>query len=154
MANVINFPSTTPNNDLPLLFSGQNQKEFIVNQAIATIDALLPASIEASLDEPPATPVEGQCFRVNSTAIGEWAPHLNAIAVRIADAWHFIDPQEGYEVYDKALKQKLIFKNGWQQIVTPAAPQGGVNIDVELRAMVVDLVDALRSAGIFADPAS
>ncbi|MEO0690435.1 MAG: DUF2793 domain-containing protein [Pseudomonadota bacterium] len=97
MSEPLTFPSTTPITGLPLLFSGQSQKEFFVNQAFTTIDAILFHSIEASLIEPPAESAEGESFRVLPAATSDWEGHDDAIAVKIAGTWHFITPVEGTE---------------------------------------------------------
>ncbi|MEO1730558.1 MAG: DUF2793 domain-containing protein [Pseudomonadota bacterium] len=151
MSEPLTFPSTTPITGLPLLFSGQSQKEFFVNQAFTTIDAILFHSIEASLIEPPAESAEGESFRVLPAATSDWEGHDDAIAVKIAGTWHFITPVEGTEVYDKSAKQRLVFNASWQSAVTPVEPAGGSVVDVEARTAISELIGALKTIGLLAD---
>lgn len=151
MPEPLTFPSTTPITGLPLLFSGQSQKEFFVNQALTTIDAILFHSIEASLLEPPAQSAEGESFRVLPSATSDWAGHDDKIAVQIAGSWHFITPVEGMEVYDRSAEQKIVFKAGWQSAIAPIEPAGGGLVDVEARTAIGELIGALKALGFFAD---
>jgi hypothetical protein len=73
MAEPIIFPSSTPNAGLPLLFSGQSQKEFFINHAVSIIDALKFGTICDVLSEPPAWAMEGQCYLVGQNASAGWA---------------------------------------------------------------------------------
>ncbi|MEM1194806.1 MAG: DUF2793 domain-containing protein [Pseudomonadota bacterium] len=152
MAEPISFPSTTKNLGLPLLFSGQAQKEFTINQSFAVLDILTRGSVQETRDEPPTEAQDGQCFLVSENAIGDWTGHSGQIAARVAGSWHFVDASEGMEIYDLAAGQKRIFKSEWQVPSTPAQAQGGNVVDAEARALLADLISSLRSAGIFADP--
>ncbi|MEM9310489.1 MAG: DUF2793 domain-containing protein [Pseudomonadota bacterium] len=151
MAEPISFPSSTEKLGLPLLFSGQAQKEFFLNQSLTIIDSLLCQSVEDTLDEPPADAQDGQCFIVSTSPSGDWAGHSSKIAVRIAESWHFVDPIDGLEVYDQAARQKRVFKTVWHQVSVPAQAQGGSVVDVEARAMLAELIAALRNVGIFTE---
>ena len=151
MTDPLTFPSTTNQFGLPLLFTGQAQKEFSINQALATIDAILPRAIEDSLSEAPSTPSEGQCYRITQPATGEWAQREDQLAVRIADDWHFMVPQDGMEIYDRAATQRLIYKSEWISSTQPIEPQGGAVIDVEARETLSDLLEVLRDFGLFAE---
>ncbi len=46
-------PAITPQLGLPLLFVGQAQKEFFVNQSLAVIDAVMARSVAGTLATPP-----------------------------------------------------------------------------------------------------
>ncbi|MEM6826337.1 MAG: DUF2793 domain-containing protein [Pseudomonadota bacterium] len=153
MSQPITFPSTTPYAGLPLLFSGQSQKEFFLNQALATIDAMLIRSINASLSQPPADAAEGESYRILAGATDDWANQDESIAVRIGGGWHFISPLEGMEVYDRSAGQKLVFKAAWQNATRPEEPTGGSVVDVEARAAIADLMSALETAGLLSDGA-
>lgn len=148
MTQSISFPSTTPKLSLPLLFPGQAQKEVFLNQAFAMVDALLPRTVAASLNSPPANPAEGACYRVAQAAAGEWAGHDDSIAMRIGGAWQFVVPVEGLTLYDVEAGSVLVYNNQWLFAETPAAPQGGNVIDLEVRQSLADLFNALETLGI------
>lgn len=148
MASPISFPSTTPNTTLPLLFSGQAQKEFTLNQALAIIDALLGGIVEATRSAPPAEPVEGTCYLVGGNATGEWTGQSDKIAARIAESWHFTAPREGMSVFDREQGRRLVFRDQWQGADLPPMPEGGTVIDAEARAALAQVITALQAAGV------
>lgn len=149
MATPISFPSTTTNFSLPLLFAGQAQKEFFVNQSLVVIDALLQSGVADSLTTPPSGPSEGSCYRVTSTAIGDWIGHEDEIAIRIGGAWNFVAPHPGMMVFDQQAESFIHYNLGWQSAAEPAEPSGGTTIDAEARTAIRDLIEALRKVGIF-----
>ncbi|WP_366146188.1 DUF2793 domain-containing protein [Erythrobacter sp.] len=148
MAQPISYPSTTANTDLPLLFSGQAQKEFVLNQAFAAIDALICGVVEASLDQPPTAPVDGACYRVGANPAGEWADHADHIAARVGGAWHFVNPREGMEFFDQSAGRRIIFRSQWDEANSPPEAQGGTVVDAEARATLAALIDTLEGVGI------
>jgi hypothetical protein len=150
MSDPIAFPSSTPVIGLPLLMAGQAQKEFFVNQALCLLDALYPQTVRASLGTPPVDPSDGESFRITAPASGVWAGRENQVAVRIGGDWHFIDPQEGMRLFDRTAGCILLFRLQWHQCAAPAAPSGGTVIDLEARAAIAALTQALITAGVFA----
>ncbi len=148
MANPISFPSTTPNTGLPLLFSGQAQKEFILNQSLAIIDALMSRGVEAVRSAPPEDPAEGTAYLVGAGSSGTWLGQSDKIAARIGGAWHFVSPRAGMEVFDRERGLRLIFTDGWQSASLPDAAQGGAVIDAEARATLNQLIGILQNAGL------
>lgn len=148
MTDPLTFASTTPNVGLPLLIAGQAQKEFFVNQALAILDAVQPGAVQASLPEPPALPDERDCYRVTAPAVLGWAGCEDHIAIRIGGGWHFIPPNEGMTLFDRAANTRLFFQSGWQNAQAPAIPSGGTVIDVEARVAIEQLIDALREGGL------
>jgi hypothetical protein len=144
------FPATTGRLGLPLLFVGQSQKEFFVNQSLALLDALAFRTIEASLTSPPADPVEGSCYRVLSPAAGPWAGREDALAALIGGDWHYITPPKGAMVHDLSENTCLYFDNGWQSSSLPASATGGATIDAEARALLSQVIDALAKLGLVA----
>ena len=141
------FPSATPLQGLPLLFAGQAQKEFFVNQALSLIDALLQHSVVSSLDAPPTTVSDGESFRVIAPASAEWVGEEDSLAVRIGGAWHFVRPNAGMMIFDQHAGQYLVFTTQWEAASSPAAPSGGSVIDVEARATITHLIQELERLG-------
>ncbi|MXP26872.1 DUF2793 domain-containing protein [Altererythrobacter indicus] len=151
MPDPISFTSASPRFGLPLLFAGQTQKEFFVNEAHCLTDALLHPAIEGEQSAPPSAPEEGQCWLVSDTASGEWSGHDSKLVCWQAGAWLFITPREGMAVFDKTSNQMIRFAEEWKRPETPALPIGGANVDSEARAAISGLIAGLIEAGIFPD---
>ena len=152
MAEPINFPSTTSNTQLPLLFTGQAQKEFFLNRSFAILDALTLQLIEAMQDAPPTDPIDGSSYLVGTSPTGEWAGYAEHLALRIGESWHFVSPAEGMELYDRSGQVKRHYASGWSAALPPSSPTGGAVIDVEARSAISELVSTLQAAGILGDP--
>ena len=149
MTDPISFPSATPRFALPLLFAGQSQKEFYVNEAHALTDALLHAACESEAADPPATPAEGEAWLVATGANCDWAGQDGKLAARQAGNWLFATPTEGMRLFDRSTGQMLLYRGGWQRPATPSAPSGGAVVDTEARAAIAELMTALSAAGLF-----
>jgi hypothetical protein len=132
-----------------MLIPGQAQKEFFVNQSLAILDSLHPQAVIASQSSPPQDAVEGDCYRIAAPAVQAWAGCEDHLAVRISGDWHFVAPREGMRVFDRAADQFVVFRDSWQASVAAIPPSGGSIVDVEARAAVSQLIEALRVAGIF-----
>jgi hypothetical protein len=156
---------------LPFIASGQAQKELFHNEALARIDALLQASVEAvALDDPPATPTTGQCWIVGASPSGAWAGQALALAAWSDGGWRFVAPRTGmtaWSIADDVLARfdgttwrlgeiaarSLIIGDrqvvGGQQSAI-ADPAGGSVLDVEARAAISAILVALRHHGLIA----
>jgi hypothetical protein len=152
MSDPIVFPAATPALALPLLISGQAQKEFFVNEAFCILDALHARSVTASQPAPPAAPAEGACYRVTAPAQGAWAGHENALAVRIGGAWRFVAPTQGLLVFDRAANSMVIYRTQWEPAHSVSLPAGGATVDTEARAAVTALLTALEAMGVLTVP--
>ena len=148
MTDPLSFTSATPRLALPLLFAGQAQKEFYVNEAHARIDALLHAAVEGEIDEPPAAPVEGDCWLIGSDPTEAWASHAGELACYEAGTWIFIAPRDGMRLLDRPTGQVKLYRGGWAAPAAPTIPSGGITIDAEARAAIAALIAALSSAGV------
>jgi hypothetical protein len=148
MADPITFPSRTEALGLPLLFAGQAQKEFFLNQAFCLLDSLMTRAVVSSLATPPADPAEGTCYRILNGATGEWSGKDASIAIRIGGGWHFATPQAGMQVFDRAAGCWYHFDEDWMTALAPTAPSGGTVIDEQARAGFAQLVEALRNIGL------
>lgn len=152
MTDIFTFASTTPRLGLPNLFTGQAQKEFTVNEALALIDALLHAAIDGEAAAPPSEPREGECWLVGSAPTGDWTGQPGQIACRQSGTWLFAAPVEGMTVYDRSAGQLIRFRDGWIRTASVAVPSGGEVVDVEARTAIGELIDNLNTLGIL--PAS
>lgn len=144
MSQSFAFVDKTTNYALPLLFPGQTQKEFFVNQAFTMLDTLLQASVSASQSSPPPMPSEGQAYRIVSPANGEWSEHADFIALWIGGEWSFVPPVDGMRIYDRGASQILLYHAQWRSASPPTIPQGGGTVDAEARATLVEVVGILR----------
>ena len=150
MSDPIVFDSVTPRLALPLLFAGQAQKEFTVNEALLRADLALHCTIEGELAAPPATPLAGQAWLVAPAPTAAFAGHAWAIAGYTDSGWRFIAPRTGLNVYDKTAGCFRHYTDSWQRTVVPALPSGGTVIDQETRTAFASLLANLVSAGILA----
>lgn len=148
MSDPIQFTSTTPNFALPLLFAGQAQKEFFVNEAHGLLDALLHPAVEGESSTPPIAPVEGETWLVAASAQGEWLGRGGYLAAYVGARWLLAPPQSGMLLFRKDLGQHAVYTGSWGSAAEPSIPSGGTTIDAEARTAISDLVAALRTAGI------
>lgn len=101
MSDPAPFLSATPRFALPLLFSGQAQKEVIVNEALSLADILLHAAIDGELSVPPAAPAAGSTWLIGSLAQGEWAGRTGQLAGWSEGGWRYLAPRPGLRLYDQ-----------------------------------------------------
>ena len=156
---------------LPLLETGQAQKEMTHNEALARLDLLTQAAVAAvGLNAPPADPAAGRCWITGNAPTGAWAGQAGVLAGWTAGGWRFVPPQEGMSVWSEADDCVAYFTQGsWQvgrvaattltiggmQVVgarAPAipAPAGGITVDQEARAAVAAMLATLRTHGLIA----
>ncbi|WP_347302752.1 DUF2793 domain-containing protein [Croceibacterium sp. TMG7-5b_MA50] len=149
MADTISFAATSARHGLPLIFPGQVQKEFFVNEAHALIDALLHPVLLGTATSPPSNMQDGDCWIVGAGATGEWAGRANMLACRQAGTWLYAKPCEGLKAYDRKTGQELRYSNGrWSGAVAVTKVQGGATVDAEARSAIAGLIAALTHAGI------
>lgn len=148
MADMIQFDSATTRFSLPLLFSGQAQKEAFVNEAHVLTDALLHCVAEAVADIPPSAPENGKCWLVGDAAQGEWTGQERSVAYRQQGQWIHITPRDGMAVWVRNTGQYQRYEGGWQVPVVPVLPTGGATIDVEARQAIHSIYDILRGVSI------
>ena len=72
MPDPIIFTSVTPHYSLPLLFPGQVQKEFYVNEALSLLDSLIHSSVEGMATTPPLSPSEGDLWLIAAPSQDSW----------------------------------------------------------------------------------
>ena len=150
MSDPVTFDVTSPRFGLPLLYAGQSQKEAFVNEAHALTDALLHCAIEGEANAPPSAPVDGTSWLVGSSPTGAWAGMAGKLAFRQSGNWLFAPPRDGLRILNRASGQEIRFLTTWRVPAKPAAAAGGTVIDTQARAMIVNLMESLELAGIFA----
>ncbi len=150
MSDPIPFDNATPRLALPLLFAGQAQKEFTINEALLRADLALHCTVEGEVAVPPPAPLAGQAWLVAANASGAFAGHTSAIAGFTAGGWRFIAARPGLRVYDQASACFRHFTTAWQRCVAPATPSGGTTIDEQARTAIASLLEKLVTAGILA----
>ncbi len=106
----------------------------------------------ASVPAPPASAVDGACYRVTAPATGTWAGKEDRLAILVAGEWHFIAPAEGMTVFDRAAARIVIYRSHWQPASVVAVPAGGTVIDAEARAALAALITSLQIMGLLAAP--
>ena len=152
MSDPIAFAASTGRYKLPLLFAGQTQKEFFVNEAHALADALLHPAVEGVSGDPPATPTEGESWLVGLAPSGAWTDRAGCLASYQAGAWAFAEPRDGLQALDRSTGQVILYRGGWLRPEAPPAPAGGATVDAEARAAIVALVAALVAGGVLVEP--
>jgi hypothetical protein len=121
----------TPRLSLPFIMPAQAQKHITHNEAIQALDALVQPLVEShTITAPPVTPMAGEAYIVPLGATGIWAGHANDIAAFQSGAWHFYEPADGWQTFDKATQSLLVFAGGtWQPLASlqAALPRLGIN---------------------------
>ncbi|MGY2734807.1 DUF2793 domain-containing protein [Sphingomonas sp. UYP23] len=154
---------------LPLLQTGQAQKELTHNEALTLLDLAVQPSVEAiALDTPPATPGPGACWIVGTAPTGAWTGQAHALAGWTDSGWRFVPSQPGMTVWSKADQTDARFDGtrwtvgtivatrlvlgGFAMLGPPrqhiAAPANGGVIDAEARAVLEAILEALQSLGL------
>ena len=147
MPDPIAFDPQTARHGLPMLFSGQAQKEFYLNEALSHIDTLLHPSIEGVANEPPAAPLAGKSWIVGADPIGAFVQATDMLATWSGTGFRFTQPVAGMRVFDRQNRSFYTFDSGWTEAASIAEPTSGQVIDVEARAAIVALLQALRKNG-------
>lgn len=156
---------------LPLLQTGQAQKELTHNEALALIDMLLhPRAQSATLSAPPPGAAVGQCWIVASAGTAEWSGHDGQLACLTSGGWRFVAPRAGTRVstaddgvtrlFDgsawtlDAVRPDGLYIAGLRVVGARAAaiadPTGGGVVDTEARAALGQILSVLRGHGLIA----
>jgi hypothetical protein len=149
MTDPLAFPSQTPRLGLPLLFSGQVQKEAHVNEGLSRLDSLVHCAVESVAAAPPTNPAEGAGWLVGENPQGDWAGKTGQLAFLQSGQWLFFVPHDGMRVHNRATAADLRRIGGqWISLSVPTLPNGGTTVDQEARAALSSLISTLRIAGI------
>ena len=146
----VNFSSTSPKWALPYLFSGQSQKEVFVNEALALLDCVVACKVEAVTAIVPTSPLEGQAWVVGQAAAGGWSGQADKIAVWRGNAWAFVLPVNGMQVFVQAEQRYIHYNNGWVSPTLTIAFTDSAQADTSARNAIMALVACLKQAGVIA----
>ena len=165
------MPDTTDRLALPLLATGQAQKEATHNEALAVATMLIQPVVQAVAPATlPSTPVPGQCWIVGTGATGAWAGHDGAIACWTSGGWRFADPFSGMTAWNLATASWVLRgASSWSIGISNASqyrindvqvvgarqaaipgPTGGAAVDAESRVALGAILTALRTHGLIA----
>jgi len=116
--------SDTPHLGLPLIAASQSQKHVTHNQAIVILDAIVMLSvIDSTHTAPPASPAEGDRYKVASGATGAWAAWDLNIALYTNGQWVKLVPKKGWLCFDEATGALTVWTgSNWTDL---AAAGGG-----------------------------
>ena len=130
---------------------------------------LVAAAVEGPpQDTPPATPVEGQSYVIGSAPSGSRSGKAGQLAGFGPGGWRFQQPVEGMGVLVKSSGLRGEYRSAaWEfgtlngaglwiggvKVVSSqegaiAAPTGGTTVDGEARAVIGEILDALRAHGL------
>ena len=139
-------PLQTARFSLPLLSPGQASKEVFHNEALSLIDFLLHLVVENLADDPQLlSPVEGQCWLVGTSPLGEWQEHGDDIAGWTNGGWRYVSPLENMRIIVAGDSKTLIYRNNiWESVNAIVSPDGGQNIDAEARIAIDSILDVLQ----------
>jgi hypothetical protein len=161
--------STTPRLSLPLLSAGQAQKELFHNESLQSLDVIAaPAVEELPRQTPPAAPALGDSYIVDDSPTDVWAGMSHCVAAWTSGGWRFIQPVEGMAFYVRSTSNWAVYRGGaWEvgmlrgdavivaglQVVGPRLPAiasaaGGTTVDAEARAVIDQILNAMRGHGL------
>lgn len=140
----------TPYWNLPYLAIAQSQKETTHNEALVIIDAVMRGIVEdGPINVPPANADRGQCWIIGSDPEGAWSAKSQNLAIFTEGGWRFVAPHNRMKFYCESKGTNLLFDgSSWllPQVMTEAV--GGSTVDMEARAVLVELIQLLHGHGL------
>jgi hypothetical protein len=159
----------TPRFALPLLQSGQAQKEVFHNEALTLLDLAVQATVKAvGINVPPGDAVLGECWIVGTNPTEGWTGHAGELAGWTGGGWRFVAPREGtlawsitdalwvQHIGDTWIPGRVAAESLWiggKQVVgnrraAILPPSGGNVFDGEARAAISAILAALEAHGL------
>lgn len=156
---------------LPLLQSGQAQKEWTHNEGLQGLEHCVQPVVDGPpVDTPPTNPAVGRQFIVGANPTGDFAAARQQLATWTESGWLFTLPTELFVALDRRTGMAWTFEEGnWTSGVIKATeirigdvkvlgaqqpgiaePSGGQVSDQEARSAVTSILHALRQHGIIA----
>lgn len=148
MPELLSYSTATPCLGLPMLFAGQAQKETTVNEALVTLDFLLPGAVEGVTSVPPTDPEVGMAWIVGPDAAGAFAGQVDRIGGWTQGGWRFVQPRQGMRLLDRTINAYRYYSDGWSLVAAPLLATGGSTVDIEARSCLAALLTALEEIGI------
>jgi hypothetical protein len=154
---------------LPLIASGQAQKEVTHNEALLLADLLIGGAVEEPpRNAPPAGPAAGQAWIVGPSPSGAWAGKSGCVAGHTPGGWRFVAATEGFSLLVKSTGTFATYREGaWDigevraaalkvgglqvvgaQAAAIVSPSGGATVDAEARTAIGAILAALRTHGL------
>ncbi len=142
-----------------------------MNESLQTLDCLVAGAVEEPpRDDPPTSPVIGQCYITAAAPTGAWAGNPLCLAAYTSVGWRLIAARDGMTFYVRSDSTIAAYRAGvWevgkvrgsslliggQQVVGgQAAPipsaSGGTTVDSEARAVLDQILAAMRQHGLIA----
>ena len=122
----------TANLSLPYILPSQAQKHVTHNEALQRLDVVTQLTVVGTASLPPADPLEGDCWIVDSGASDAWLGQEGRIAIRQDAAWTFVEPREGWRAWNKSLQGLRVHDgSGWTSpFADDPLPRLGINTTV------------------------
>ena len=141
------------------------------NEALQILDTVACAIVEEpTRNDPPASATEGVSYIIGAEPTGAWAAKAGQLATMSAGGWRYVMPVDGLSVLIRSNRLRAeYFAGSWEIGVTRASaieiggeqvlasqlgaigtPSGGTTIDAEGRAVIGQILAALRAHGLIA----
>jgi hypothetical protein len=131
--------AVTPRHELLTMDSTTGDPTGTFSESMRRLDARVGTSVEAVLSTPPGSPVEGQMWLLGTTPTGAWAGHGNEIAYRTSTGWYYIEPFEGWTLYNKTTNSLQTYDGAFWTDVTGTDSSSNEGLEsIELASTVAD----------------
>lgn len=137
---------------LPLIESNQALKHVIHNEALSALDALVFLRFSAmDVNDPPASPVEGDCLAIGNAPTGDFAPHAGKIAFYDANGWHYYTATDGMLAWDGSTQKLMVYASGvWDPLdQAPSLMQNAELLGVKTEADTTNRLAVKSDAALF-----
>jgi HK97 family phage major capsid protein len=156
-------------NATSILRDPYTHKPYVHFYATQALDSLVDGTVEEpAAPAPPASPALGACYIVGESPTDAWAGMPQCVAAWTSGGWRFVQPFEGMSFYVRSAGSWAVYRGatweigmlrgdaliiGGQQVVGPraaaiASASGGAAIDAEARAVLDQILNAMRQHGL------
>ncbi len=80
--------------------------------------------LNATTTEPPGSPSNGDRYIIASVATGDWTGKEGQVAVRVADAWEYYEPEEGWQAWVVAAAAMMVYTSSVWALLGAAGDAG------------------------------